>query len=170
MNSHWIPRDFWAVLQRALLIALLAALIGLAVNGPLLWRVFSGRTVRSVPAIVAESDDLPLPLPVGLEEVRELQGSATLIIDARNAVAFAEGHLPGALSVPWEGDRTRLEPLLAEVSRTTPLIVYCSGYDCPDSFFLAEQLIAAGFRQVRVFEGGLPEWQDAGLPIEKEEP
>jgi 3-mercaptopyruvate sulfurtransferase SseA len=27
-------------------------------------------------------------------------------------------------------------------------------------------LLRAGYRDVRVFEGGLPQWRDAGLPVE----
>ena len=48
---------------------------------------------------------------------------------------------------------------------TTRLVVYCSGYGCPDSFDLAMRLLAAGYRDVLVFEGGFPAWQDAGLPV-----
>jgi rhodanese-related sulfurtransferase len=45
------------------------------------------------------------------------------------------------------------------------LVIYCNGYGCPDSFDLGLRLIEAGYRDVRVFEGGLPEWRDAGLPV-----
>ncbi len=48
--------------------------------------------------------------------------------------------------------------------REQPLVVYCSGYDCHDSRDLATRLLAAGYRTVYVFEGGYPEWRDAGYP------
>ena len=157
-------------LLRALLIALLAALVGLAVNSRLLWRALSGRSLSSVSVSVSEPGDMVLPLPVELDEVRELQGTSTLLIDARSREAFAEGHLPGARSLPRGEVTSELPSLQAEVPLDIPLIVYCSGYDCNDSFVLAEQLIAAGYRQVRIFEGGLPEWQAAGLPLEGGQP
>lgn len=160
----------WRDLRRALLIALLAVAVGLAVNSQLLWRVFSGQTLTRVPPAVDESAEVILPLPVELAEVRELQNSTTLFIDARSKDAFAEGHLPGARSLPRGEEVAGLGVLQAEVSLDTPLIVYCSGYDCTDSFELAERLIAAGYRQVRVFEGGFPEWRDAGLPVEGAQP
>jgi 3-mercaptopyruvate sulfurtransferase SseA len=49
------------------------------------------------------------------------------------------------------------------------LVLYCSGYGCPDSFDLGIILLAEGYRDVRVFEGGFPEWADAGLPVERGE-
>ncbi len=163
-------RTLWRDLRRALLIALLAVGVGLVVNGQLFWRVFSGQALNAVPVTADGSTETILPLPVELAEVRELQGTTTLLIDARSRMAFAEGHLPGARSLPRGEEVSGVGALQAEVSLSTPLILYCSGYDCNDSFVLAEELIAAGYRQVRVFEGGFPEWRDAGLPVEGAQP
>lgn len=170
MSKEAKGRELWRDLQRALLIALLAVVVGLAVNSQLLWRVFSGQALNTVPATVDGSAETILPLPVELAEVRELLGKTTLLIDARSREAYAEGHLPGARSLPRDEEGSGVAVLLAEVPVNTLLIVYCSGYDCNDSFVLAEGLIAAGYRQVRLFEGGFPEWQDAGLPVEGEQP
>ncbi|APG28726.1 hypothetical protein A7E78_13325 [Syntrophotalea acetylenivorans] len=170
MSKQLKVKTLWRDLRRAFLIALLAAVVGLAVNSQLLWRVFSGQTLNTVPSAVDESVETILPLPVELAEVRELQASTTLFIDARSREAFAEGHLPGARSLPWGEEVAGVGVLQAEVPLETPLIVYCSGYDCTDSFELAERLIAAGYHQVRVFEGGFPEWRDAGLPVEGAQP
>lgn len=170
MSRELNKRKLWCDVQRALLIALLAAAVGLAVNSQLIWRVFSGQTLNAVPASVDGPAEAILPLPVELAEVRELQGSTTLFIDARSRTAFAEGHLPGARSLPRREEIAGVGALQAEVPLNTPLIVYCSGYDCNDSFELAERLIVAGYRQVRIYEGGFPEWQDAGLPVEGAQP
>lgn len=50
----------------------------------------------------------------------------------------------------------------------TTLVVYCNGYGCPDSRETAEKLLSAGFGRVFVYEGGFPEWKEAGLPTEGE--
>lgn len=163
-------KALWRTLQMALLIAGLASAVGLAVNSRLLWRVLAGRTLSEMSATVSAPSEAALPLPVELDEVRGLQGDAALLIDARSREAFAEGHLPGARSLPRGEFEQLAAALQAEVPFTTPLIVYCSGYDCNDSFLLAEQLIAAGYRQVRVYEGGFPEWRDAGMPVEGAQP
>ncbi|MEZ4599856.1 MAG: rhodanese-like domain-containing protein [Syntrophotaleaceae bacterium] len=168
MNSTWLKFDWRPVVRNALLISLAAFALGLAVNGRLLWQVFNGRTVSSEASPAAGSEVL-LPLPVELDEVRELVGGETLLVDARTPEAYLEGHLPGAVSLPLGADAKRLKAFRREVPPDRPLILYCSGYGCPDSFILAEELLASGYRDVRVYEGGVPEWIDAGLPVEKGE-
>lgn len=89
-----------------------------------------------------------------------------LLVDARSLEDYGQGHLPTAVSLPLEDVEQRLPGFKGEVAVERPLIVYCNGYACPDSFDLAILLLKEGFADVSVFEGGYPEWQDAGLPIE----
>ncbi len=50
---------------------------------------------------------------------------------------------------------------------STPIVVYGAGEGSLDAATAAEKLRAAGFvSQVQSFEGGLAEWQSAGLPFE----
>ena len=45
-------------------------------------------------------------------------------------------------------------------------IIYCSGGECSLSLDLADILFFDnGFENVFVFEGGLPEWEEAGYPL-----
>jgi rhodanese-related sulfurtransferase len=169
MNRLSGSAELWRLVRNAALIALLAAAVGAAVNGRLLWKVFTGRPLGATEPLVSASQEL-LPLPVELAEVRELVNGDTLLVDARVSDLYAEGHLPGARSLPLGASDGQLAAFLREVSFDRPLILYCSGYGCEDSFILAERLLAEGYRDVRVFEGGLPEWLDAGLPVEKERP
>lgn len=48
----------------------------------------------------------------------------------------------------------------------TPIVVYGAGDGSLDADTAADKLRAAGYTQVTVFEGGLAEWQEAGLPVE----
>jgi len=105
-----------------------------------------------------------------LEEVVELLADGALAIDARLPEQFAQGHLPGAYNLPLGEVETVLAPFAEQVAPSRKLVVYCNGYGCPDSFDLASLLIREGFAGARVFEGGFPAWQAAGLPIQKEEP
>ena len=113
---------------------------------------------------------MSLPLPIELEEVRELLDEGALPVDARSREAYLEGHLPGARALPRSTDDELLETFRQEIPLDRTLIVYCSGYGCTDSFVVAENLSSMGYEDVRVFEGGLPEWTDAGLPVEKGQP
>jgi rhodanese-related sulfurtransferase len=111
-----------------------------------------------------------LPQPVLLAEVRELVNSGAVPVDARDGALFSDGHLPGAVSLPLGEVESRLAGFRQQVAEGKTLVAYCNGYGCPDSFDLGQLLIKAGYRDVRVFEGGFPEWRDAGLPVLKGQP
>ena len=156
-------------LQRQLLlevgsITLLAVIVGLTINHPLLRDAWAGTSAVAAPAATATTEQLPLP--AGLLQVKELHAQQQAVfIDARDPFAFAEGHISGALSLPVGEADTGLVGFMAKTPFTTPIVVYCNGYGCPDSMELANKLLRAGYQQVFVFEGGFPEWRDAGLPV-----
>jgi rhodanese-related sulfurtransferase len=52
--------------------------------------------------------------------------------------------------------------------KDTDVVVYCSGTDCPQSKAAGGKLAALGFANVRVFEGGLEDWKEAGRPVLKD--
>lgn len=157
-----LPR---ALLQAAA-IAALGLLVGLAINHRLVLDAFAGRLAPPATAVQSAADQLPPP--VLLAEVRELLAAGARPVDAREAAQFADGHLPGALSLPLGEFDAQLDGFRLQVAEGETLVLYCSGYGCPDSFDLGLLLIAAGYLDVRVFEGGLPEWRDAGLPVVRE--
>ena len=155
-------------LSEALLIALLGLLAGLVVNHRLVLDAFAGRL--AAPGPVAATANATLPQPVLLAEVRDLAAAGALPVDARDGALYADGHLPAAVSLPLAEADALMERFRQQVAAERTLILYCNGYGCPDSFDLGVQLIAAGFQDVRVYEGGFPEWQDAGLPVDKAAP
>ena len=53
------------------------------------------------------------------------------------------------------------------LTREQPLITYCSGLECDDSFMLALFLREQGFTNVVLFAGGFEAWEKAGYPVEK---
>jgi rhodanese-related sulfurtransferase len=150
-------------LSEALLIALLGLLAGLAINHRLVLDAFAGRL--AAPASVAATASAALPQPVLLAEVRELAATGALLVDARDAALYADGHLPAAISLPLAETDALLESFRQQVAAARTLILYCNGYGCQDSFDLALRLMNEGYHDVRVFEGGFPEWRDAGLPV-----
>ncbi len=89
-----------------------------------------------------------------------------LIFDARSAIAFAKGHLPGAMSLPSKDAQTRVSEFLPLLMPEQPVMVYCSGHSCTDSLDLAIVLKQQGLARVLVFAGGYAEWSHAGLEYE----
>jgi rhodanese-related sulfurtransferase len=152
-------------LIEAVLIALLGLLAGLVVNHRLVLDAFAGRLAASGP--VAATASAILPQPVLLAEVRDLAAAGALPVDARDGALYADGHLPAAVSLPLAEADALMERFRQQVAAERTLILYCNGYGCPDSFDLGLRLISEGYRDVRVFEGGFPEWRDAGLPVVK---
>jgi rhodanese-related sulfurtransferase len=111
--------------------------------------------------------DLDQAIEVKLANVKKFfDAGAALFVDAREASEYAEGHIAGALSVPF--DDAVAKPALLEPFKKLgrPIILYCSGGDCELSKDLASNMLAAGIRKVLVFTDGFPAWKAAGYPVE----
>jgi rhodanese-related sulfurtransferase len=172
-----LTRRIWL---EAGIIFVLGVVLGLSVNIQMVMDAFSGRltTVPRPAAVVADSAKpvnkgtapAVFPVPVLLDEVRELLRVGAVVIDARTIDAYDEGHLPKAIALPLGEMAGLLKVFERNVAKDATLIVYCSGFGCPDSFDVGMRLLEAGYVDVRVYEGGFPEWRDAGLPVTKEAP
>ncbi len=103
----------------------------------------------------------PVPADVLLERART---GEVLVLDVRPPEEYAAGHLPGAVNVPLE----ELEARLAELPEDREVVAYCRGPHCVLAFEAVARLRRAG-RHARRLEGGLPEWRQAGLPVEADE-
>lgn len=93
---------------------------------------------------------------------------AYLLVDARRAEQYAEGHLPGALHLdPFFPDAglAQVLPMLPVAQR---IVVYCSGGECEDSESAALLLLQFGAPADRlaVYVGGVTEWTAQGRPLE----
>ena len=154
------------VLLEALVLVLVAASAGLSLNYSLVMKAFSGRNVVAVPQTATQNAALQFPVPVDYEELDELLAAGHLLVDARDPHIYADSHLAGAISLPLGEVDQLLADFSVRVARDKPLIIYCNGFGCPDSFDLGVRLIAAGYLQVQVYEGGFPEWRDRGRPLE----
>jgi rhodanese-related sulfurtransferase len=149
----------------ACLLIVFGALLGLSLNYRLVMDAFAGSLVPPQCSAVDARASAVMPLPVLLDEVQQMKASGGLVVDARNPELYALGHIEGAVSLPLVEIDAALPDFLARVAKDQPLIIYCNGFGCPDSFDLGVFLIDAGYQDVRVFEGGYPEWNAAGLPV-----
>ena len=80
------------------------------------------------------------------------------VIDGRSAEAYAEEHIPGALSLPHRGislESTR------SLDKSRVHVCYCDGIGCNASTKTALKLLTLGF-QVRELIGGLDWWKRDG--------
>ena len=117
---------------------------------------------------IAQIPDLGQPLEVTVTQVREAVDTNTItIIDAREPVEFAAGHIPGAVNMPF--DTSISDPVLLESfdAQGKPIVVYCGGHTCELSMKLGHALVAAGKTRVFVYTGGWPEWSEMKYPVEQ---
>lgn len=112
--------------------------------------------------------DVPRPLQIQLSRVKEFfdAGRAT-IVDAREPSEYAEGHIPGAVNLPYDEVVTDPARLESFDPHGKPIIVYCGGGTCELSMNLGFALVNAGKSKVLVFMGGWPAWSGAGYPVAK---
>ena len=111
--------------------------------------------------------DLDQAIEVKLANVKKFfDAGAALFVDAREVPEYVEGHIAGAVNVPF--DDAVAKPALIEPFKKAgkPLILYCSGGDCELSKDLARNMLAQGIRKVLVFTDGFPAWKAAGYPVE----
>lgn len=110
-------------------------------------------------------------IEVSTEELRRIlvDGAAT-VFDARPPKEYALSHIPGALNVAGKpGVRmSQYVPDAGEIARalrgehSAPIVLYCSGPFCGRSKRLSEELLEAGFTNVRRYQLGIPVWRALG--------
>lgn len=115
--------------------------------------------------MMAKPGDAPF---ASLQDAIDLQRDPKVIfLDARSPEEFEKGRIAGARPLPYYQLMDYQERALNGASADTVMVIYCEGIGCELSFFLARELQSAGYKNLRIFYGGYPEWQSAGLPIEK---
>lgn len=118
--------------------------------------------VAADPGKVLKAEELNNPLTL----LRMIEAGSLVLIDARHEQAFAQGHLPGALSFPlhrFDRDLPAIEAALQPGKKT---VIYCSGVECRDSHKFATRLMATGIREVLVYAGGFAEWEEMAFEVE----
>lgn len=143
------------------IILCLSFVIGISANLSLIKQCRMGDFSQSF----LSPEDFPSIQFIGILEAEGLfvDGNA-VFLDSRAEEKYLEGHILGAVNIPFEGGERIVEEQLPFPSETT-LIVYCDGNECQSSVLLAKVLAEFGFEDIRVFFGGWAEWVAAGLPL-----
>ena len=106
--------------------------------------------------------DEPATITPSALAARLTAGEAITVLDVRTPEEFAEGHVPGAVNIPYDQVAQRLAEL--ESSRNTDIVAYCrSGRR---TGLALETLKANGFARLLHLQGDLPGWQEAGHPVQ----
>jgi len=108
---------------------------------------------------------------VSTEQLRGiLADKSAVVLDTRPFREFAISHIPGAVNVAakpgvamsaYVSDVAEIGRLL-EGKKETPLVLYCNGPYCGKSKRLAEELLTAGYTNIRRYQLGIPVWRALG--------
>jgi rhodanese-related sulfurtransferase len=94
-------------------------------------------------------------------------GEPPVIVDVRSRAEFEQGHVPGALHVPFYSLLSRADELPPPRNPEEPVVVYCE--HGPRAGLARAQLWLAGDRPVRFLEGHMSAWRRDGRPVERVE-
>ena len=88
-----------------------------------------------------------------------------ILLDVRTAEEYGEGHLARARNVDYKRDDFRQQ--VGQLDKSKPYFVYCKAGMRSDK--AADIMKELGFRQVYTLDGGIDEWEDEDLPVERPE-
>jgi len=140
----------------------IAALVGMLFCGP----VQAGDTPEVLPGAQV----------VNADTVAKAAAAGAKLIDARVASEYAEGHLKGAINIPYreksaksvDFDASQDEFDLSKLpsDKSAPMVIYCNGPECWKSFKASTAAIKAGYTNILWYQAGFPDWKSKGLPVE----
>jgi rhodanese-related sulfurtransferase len=130
----------------------------------------AAETPKTISQATLEEPDQKTP-EVSTEDLRRvLADGSAVVFDARPPKEYAISHIPGALNVSAKPGlpMSQYVPDAGEIERAlggekeSPIVLYCSGPFCGRSKRLSEELLAAGFTNVRRYQLGIPVWRALG--------
>jgi len=130
----------------------------------------SGQAVVNIHQATLMEPDQKTP-ELSTHELRQLlaEQSAT-VFDARPFAEYSVSHIPGAVTVPakpglsaslYVADITAISRVV-QGNKAAPIGLYCNGPFCDKSKRLAEELLTAGYTNVRRYQLGIPVWRALG--------
>jgi rhodanese-related sulfurtransferase len=88
---------------------------------------------------------------------------APVIVDARSAIEFKRGHIPGAIHA--SALKILLKTAHLPEDRNLELVIYC-GHG-PRAMIAKRLLAVRGFRNTALLAGHMEGWKKADLPLER---
>ncbi len=107
--------------------------------------------------------DFDYVLPkTGVRKLKEV-----VLIDARPARKYAQATIPGALNLP-DTKFAKYYPELEKlgVTKDVEVITFCGGFKCIKSLHDAKMLRDRGFKNVKIYLAGMPDWKKHNTYVE----
>ena len=154
--------------KQIIFILSLAVLLGLLrsffLDDPEFTLIKQERVIEQISSFLVP-DDITGPMLVNLEFAKyHFDAETAVFIDARDQEDYESGHIQNAINIPYDYYEDH-EDVIDGLDDAGIYIIYCSGEECSLSIDLADYLYNEKlFDTLLIFEGGWPEWRDAGYP------
>ena len=141
--------------------------------------LFAG--VLALSSTLAQAQETPAQAPAGVKlieaaEVQALQAKGATLVDTRVAAEYAESTIKGAISVPYNPEKSAkavdFDPkqdkfdLSKFPDKNANIVVFCNSGTCWKSYKGAIWLAKAGYKNVYWYRNGMPDWKARKLPLE----
>jgi rhodanese-related sulfurtransferase len=129
----------------------------------------------------AYAQETPAAAPAGVKlveakAVQDLQAKGAVLIDTRRANEFAEATIKGAISVPYDPEKSAKDvnfnaaedkyDLSKIADKNKDYVVFCNSGTCWKSYKAAVMMAKAGYKNVHWYRNGVPDWKARKLPME----
>lgn len=116
-------------------------------------------------ALAAAQDDIRTVPRISVDDVKTLMAKKQVVlIDVRDPMSFSEGHMPGAINVPFDFLPDHAEAWKKEKRL---LVTYCACVNEGTAARAALDMNAFGISNVKALLGGWNEWIKRGEKTEK---
>lgn len=126
------------------------------------------------------SEVTPTIAPLGVKIISAMEVNKVIKeirpIDARKAINFGKGHLPGAISVPvkWLDKKKslldreiKIDDSKIQLDKNSKIVVYSDGPTGWKSYHMSKYLLSKGFKNVFWMRDGFNSWKKSGYLLEK---
>ena len=110
-------------------------------------------------------------------EVQRLITQGVTVVDTRTEKEFKQKHIAQAIFLPYHEKSPKdvvydaaLDdfPGLKTLDAQKPVVFHCNGAECWKSYKASRAAIAAGFKTVYWYRGGMPDWEKSGQSVVKQ--
>ncbi|MBI5791500.1 MAG: rhodanese-like domain-containing protein [Rhodocyclales bacterium] len=127
------------------------------------------------------AQETPTAAPAGVKlidapAVQALQGKGAVLIDTRKASEFSDGTIKGAISVPYDPEKSAKDAKfdasqdkfdMAKIAdKNKDYVLFCNSGTCWKSYKAAVVMAKAGYKNVHWYRSGFPDWKTRKLPTE----
>lgn len=128
------------------------------------WSSFPTEPLILYKSAPADYADLPTVTPDELKQMMD-SGEQMVIVDVNSQTMYKDGHIEGAINLPWDMSGFSKDP---ELPRGVKLVFYCVCAAEEDSGHMALSAVTDyAYRNIVLLKGGTPAWEEAGYELVK---